>query len=137
MNTTKATTCLATVLFTMLGCSERETNQERHPTPEPEERASFVNRVWRVSESSSVSPGHLYVFLSEGTLVVASPNSKPALGTWKGEGDSLTMVEEGIPYKVDVLGLTKSEFRIKSHNPGEPVEIRFVPAEESTTAKRP
>lgn len=137
MNTTKATTCLATVLFTMLGCSEPETKQERDLTAQPKEPASFVNRVWRVAESSSVSPGQMYVFLSEGTLVVASPNGKPTLGTWNGKGDALTMVEEGIPYKVDILGLTKTEFRIKSHNPGESVEIRLVPAEESSTPKRP
>ena len=38
------------------------------------------------------------------------------------------MVEDGIPYKVDVLKLSKKEFRIRSHNPGKPVEITFVPA---------
>jgi hypothetical protein len=84
--------------------------------------------VWRVSESSSVAPGTLYVFLSEGTLIITSPNSKPALGRWKYEGGALTMVEEGVPYKVDVLKLSKEEFRIRSNNPGEPVEITLVPA---------
>jgi hypothetical protein len=81
-----------------------------------------------VSESASVAPGTLYVFLSEGTLVIASPNSKPALGTWKYEGGRLTMVEDGIPYKVDVLKLSQDEFKIRSNNPGEPVEISLVPA---------
>ncbi|MDQ3754823.1 MAG: hypothetical protein M3371_08845 [Acidobacteriota bacterium] len=91
--------------------------------------ASFVNKVWRVSRSSSVAPGTLYVFLSEGTLVITSPNSRPALGTWKYEGGALTMVEEGIPYKTDILRLNKDEFRIRSNNPGGAVEITLVPAE--------
>jgi hypothetical protein len=137
MNTTNAATCLVMVGFSMLGCSQPGTNQERDPTPRTEGPATFVNRVWRVAESSSVEPGHLYVFLSEGTLVVASPNGTPALGTWSDEGGALTMVEEGIPYKVDILGLSQSEFRIRSHNPGEPVEIRLVPAEESSQPDRP
>ena len=42
----------------------------------------------------------------------------------------MTLVEEGIPYKVDILRLSRDEFRIRSNNPGEPVEIRFVPAED-------
>jgi hypothetical protein len=84
--------------------------------------------VWRVRESSSVALGTLYVFLSEGTLVITSSNSKPALGRWKYEDGALTMVEEGISYKVDILKLSKDEFRIRNNNPGEPVEITLVPA---------
>ena len=42
----------------------------------------FVNKVWAVRESPGVAPGTLYVFLSEGTLVITSPNSRPALGKW-------------------------------------------------------
>jgi len=122
------------VLFTLLGCSQPEPGQDREPTPQPERQATFVDRVWKVAESSSVAPGQLYVFLSEGTLVIASPNGKPALGTWNSEGGTLTMVEEGIPYKVDILGLSETEFRIRIHNPGEPVEIRFVPSDAASPA---
>ena len=39
------------------------------------------------------------------------------------------MVEEGVPYQVDVLNVSHDEFRIRSHNPGKPAEIMFVPAE--------
>lgn len=76
-----------------------------------------------------LSPGQLVVFLSELTLV-----ERPALGTWRKDGGALTMVEEGIPYKVDILGLSKTEFRIRSYNPGGFVETRFVPAEGSPPA---
>jgi len=88
----------------------------------------FVNQVWKVSESSAVARDSLYVFLSEGTLVITSPNSKPALGTWKYEKGTLTMVEESIPYTVDILKLSRNEFRIRSNNPGKPVTITFIPA---------
>ncbi len=67
--------------------------------------------------------------LSEGTLVVTSPNGTPTLGTWSTNGGTLTMVEEGLSYQVDILRLSETEFRIRSNNPGGSVEIRLVPAE--------
>ncbi|MGH8770286.1 MAG: hypothetical protein ACREV2_03770 [Burkholderiales bacterium] len=88
-----------------------------------------------MSESSGVAPGTLYVFLGEGTLVIASPNGKPALGMWKYENAALIMVEEGIPYQVDVVKLSKDEFRIRSNNPGKPVEITLIPADSPPLAK--
>lgn len=104
-----------------------DTTQTPAPASEPSP-PSFVDTVWRVSASSTVAPGTLYVFLSEGTLVIASRGNKPSFGTWTNEDGRLTMVEEGIPYKVDVLSLTEREFRIRSHNPGEPVEITLARA---------
>ncbi len=95
------------------------------PAPSP---ATFVNRVWRVADSTAVAPGQLYVFLSEGTLVMTSPSATPSFGTWRRDGDGFTMVEDGRPYRVDILALTDQEFRIRSHNPGQPVDIRLVPA---------
>jgi hypothetical protein len=89
----------------------------------------FVNRVWTVESSTAVAPGTLYVFLSEGTLVIASPNAKPMLGSWKPSGDGLVLVEESIPYPTDILKLDRSSFVIRSHNPGTPVDISLVPAD--------
>src|SRR5262245_15503501 len=110
-------------------CSRQAVPPEHGPDRARGDSVSFVNKVWRVSSSSSVAPGTLYVFMSEGTLLITSPNSKPALGTWTYEGEALTMVEECIPYSVDILMLGGDEFRISSKNPGKPVEIMLVPAE--------
>ncbi|WP_411728674.1 hypothetical protein [Methyloglobulus sp.] len=92
--------------------------------------ASFVNRVWVVAESGQVVPGELRVFLSEGTLVMASPHGIPALGTWRHHDGHLTITEEGREYEVEILELGKNAFRIRIHGPGEPVNIRFTPAEQ-------
>ena len=99
------------------------------PPPAPSAAPTFVNRVWRVAESSAVAPGQLYVFLSEGTLVVASSTGTPALGRWSRSGAGLTLVEEGQSYPTDIVSLTADEFRIRSHNPGPAVDIRLVPAD--------
>jgi hypothetical protein len=91
------------------------------------EKPRFANRVWKVRRSTSVAPGTLYTFLSEGTLIIASPNNKPSLGSWLNKGDDLVLMDEGQSYRAEVLKLSAAEFRIKMFNPGEPVEITFVP----------
>jgi hypothetical protein len=94
---------------------------------------SFINKVWKVNKSSGVTSDHLYVFLSEGTLVITSTQSKPALGSWVYKNGALTMTEESITYKVDILKLTETEFAIKIYNPGQPTEIEFVQAPASAS----
>jgi hypothetical protein len=119
----------AVVLTTvLLGCS-RGVPPHKGADQATGSTGAFVNRVWRVKSSSSVAPGTIYVFLSEGTLLITSSSSKPLLGTWKYDNGDFTMVEEGIPYRVEVLHLSRKQFKIRSHNPGEPVEITLVPAE--------
>ena len=113
----------------MIGACASDTGSSDQAPAEPTNKATFANKVWRVAEPSAVAAGTLYVFLSEGTLLITSPHSEPALGTWKMDGGVLTMVEESIAYKVDILNLTYNEFRIRSNNPGGSVEIRMVPAD--------
>lgn len=122
-------TAIALVVVTG-GCAREPTGEPSGSGPAAAAPAAttFVNRVWQVRESSAVAPGTLYVFLSEGTLVITSPHSRPTLGTWKQQSDGLTMIEDGIPYRIDVLALNDKEFRIRSHNPGEPIEIALIPA---------
>ena len=100
-------------LFALASCSD----------PPPHVAPSFINKVWSVTDSTTVAPGTLYVFLSEGTLVITSSHSTPMTGKWSKTDEGLTMAEEGLSYRVDVLRLTDSEFRIRSHNPGKPVDI--------------
>ena len=119
----------------LTGCSKETAPPGQGLTGTDTTSASFVNKAWQVSRSSSVTPGTLYVFLSEGTLLITSPNNKPILGTWKYENGELFMVEEGLPYKTDVLQLDADQFSIRSHNPGEPAEITLVPAEAGPLAQ--
>lgn len=95
-------------------------------TPAPVARVSFVNRVWRVAGADN---DQLYVFLSGGTLVITSATGTPMVGRWAHAGPGLTMVEDGFEYTTNILSLTGDEFRIRSHNPGQAVEIRLVPAD--------
>ena len=45
-----------------------------------------------------------------------------------GTKDGLTMIEEGMSHPTEIVALTATEFHIRSHNPGQPVDIRLEPA---------
>src|SRR6185503_3133658 len=66
----------------------------------------FVNKVWKVKSSNAVTVGQLYVFLSEGTLVLASEHGTPSLGSWRSDPGGFTMIEDGISYPTDIVRLT-------------------------------
>jgi hypothetical protein len=127
-----ASTILLAAALALTACDRPATNPDPQADPSagttPATSATFVNRVWRVDRSSAVSPGTLYAFLGDGTLVITSPGNKPLLGSWSHSGAGLVMVEDSISYPVDILELTANSFSIRSHNPGEPVDIHLVPA---------
>lgn len=102
------------------------------PTP-----AAFTNKVWRVSESGAVQKGSTYSFLGDGTLVIETPGSPPLYGRWTFENGALSMIEEGITYPTDIVKLDARQFHIRSHNPGEPVEIVLVHAPERPLPEAP
>lgn len=129
-----------TALLAIAGCSPPDSS------PGPSARAtteavstgsppSFVNRVWVVAESPQVAPGEFRVFLSEGTLIMASPHATPALGTWRYHDGHLTITEEGREYEVEILELEENAFHMRIRGPGEPVDIRFKPAEQPPVPK--
>jgi len=131
---------LATSLFALVACDPSD-DAKLAPTPaaEPTPAAaaapakaepSFVNKVWAVAESKQVAPSEIRVFLSDGTLAMASRNAEPAFGSWRYEDGRLTITEEGRDYPVDILELSETAFRIRMNSPGEPVEILFAPAEQ-------
>ncbi len=89
---------------------------------------SFVNQVWQVAASNAVAQGQTYVFLTDGTLVIASSTGTPSLGSWTQADSALTLVEDGRPSDGRILELGAGVFRIRLQNPGEPVDITFEPA---------
>ncbi len=104
------------------------------PTAAAHARVTFVNRVWAVVQSPTVAIGQLYVFLSDGTLVVTSLHGTPSLGRWSYEHGKLTMTEQGIAYAVEIGELTSDRFRITLRSPGEPVTMTLGPAEGAAIA---
>ena len=68
-------------------------------------KPAFINKVWEVSLSTGVAPGMLYAFLSDGTLVITSPNSKAAFGAWTYKNGKLTMIEGSQEYKFRITNV--------------------------------
>jgi hypothetical protein len=137
-NTSVSLLLLVLIVSAFAGCSANlpQANNTSIKANQPEKSAAgFINKVWKVNKSNSVAAGQIYVFISDGTLAMTSPNGKPAFGSWTYKDGNLTMVEESIPYKVDILKLSKDEFNIKINDPGKGVEIEFVPATESEATR--
>ena len=103
-----ATLPFAITVLLFAACSSPAPSKQTSTQPAPA-APSFVNIVWRVESSNAVGVGQLYVFLSEGTLVIASTSGHPALGSWKQQDRTFTMVEEGIAYPVEILELTETD----------------------------
>jgi hypothetical protein len=89
------------------------------------------NRVWARVDSTGVPTGELYVFLGEGSLVIASTAGTPSVGAWTRAGGGLTLTEEGIGYDTEILRLDHGELLLRSHNPGGALDLRFLPADTS------
>ena len=97
------------------------------PPPQPRS-AQFVDRIWQVAPGSDIPAGALYVFLSDNTLLITSGNGTPAIGRWLSAGSGITMIEEGLQYRTDIVELGPQRFVIRQHNPGGVVNITLVPA---------
>lgn len=122
-------------LLSVAGCSSPDSSpggsaQATREAASTKAPASFINRVWVVVESRQVAPGELRVFLSEGTLVMASPHGTPSVGRWRFRDGHLTITEEGLEYDAEIIELSQDVFRIRIHSPGEPVDILVRPADQ-------
>ena len=95
--------------------------------PPPVAIATLTSQVWQVTASRGVAAGSLYVFLADGTLLVGTPGSTLAQGRWRSEGGRLVMVEESQSHPAEVLALQPDRLKLRSHNPGSPVEMTLQP----------
>ena len=124
-----AGTHVAPVAARQAAAPARPAVQAAKPIPASALQAdAFVNRVWVVESATGIAPGAFYVFLANGVLVISHEGGKPAFGSWAEAAEGLVMTEAGLRYKVDVLELNASRFRIRIHNPKTATEITFVPA---------
>ena len=94
----------------------------------------FTNRVWRVSESTEVPSGTLYVFLSDNTMLITPPGAAaPVLGRWHAAGGGLVLIEEGFRFATDIVEMGEERFVIRVHREGSSVDIAMVPARDLTS----
>jgi len=120
---------IAALLLAAACSKDPDTAAAYPPAGQPSNvKPGFINKVWEVNLSTGVAPGMLYAFLSDGTLVLTSPNSKAAFGAWTYKEGVLRMVEESQEYKVDILSLSHDELRLRSNHPKGSVEIMLMPA---------
>ena len=90
----------------------------------------LVNTVWRVT-SGNRAPGTLFVFLSNGTLVMTSCVEVYRLATWRAETtDRLTIVEDPpVQYTADMLALSQNSLSLRLNLRSEQVDLTLEAAQ--------
>lgn len=95
-------------------------------TTSPDSRSpEFVNKLWQVTESSDIPSGSLYVFLSDGTLLITSDTGTPLVGRWSATGSAITMIEESLPYQGKIVASTENGLELRMKNPGGEISLYF------------
>jgi len=91
--------------------------------------APLVNTVWRVTTANR-APGTLFVFLSNGTLMMTSCVEVYRLATWKAESaDTLTIVEDtAVQYTADIQALSQGSLSLRLNLRTEQVDLTLEPA---------
>ena len=92
--------------------------------------APLVNTVWRVT-SGNRAPGTLFVFLSNGTLVMTSCVEVYRLATWRAETtDRLTIVEDtAVQYTADIQALSQDSLSLRLNLRSEQVDLTMEAAQ--------
>ena len=90
----------------------------------------LVNTVWRVT-SANRAPGTLFVFLSNGTLVMTSCVEVYRLATWRAESaDRLTIVEDtAVQYTADIRALSQDSLSLRLNLRSEQVDLTLEAAQ--------
>jgi hypothetical protein len=89
-----------------------------------------VNTVWRVT-SGNRAPGTLFVFLSNGTLMMTSCVEVYRLATWRAEStDRLTIVEDPpVQYTADIQALSENRLNLRLNLRSEQVDLTLEAAQ--------
>jgi hypothetical protein len=90
----------------------------------------LVNTAWRVT-SGNRAPGTLFVFLSNGTLVMTSCVEVYRLATWRAETtDRLTIVEDAtVQYTADIRTLSQNSLSLRLNLRSEQVDLTLEAAQ--------
>jgi len=130
--------CGAAILAALFaGCTpSQDTTQPSTPVNAPAPPAAtdlaagpLVNTVWRVT-SANRAPGTLFVFLSNGTLMMTSCVEVYRLATWRAEtADRLTIVEDiAVQYTADIQALSQNNLRLRLNLRSEQVDLTLEAA---------
>ena len=116
-------------MTSLLGCGMFGNAAAKAKPASKPEPPQFMNRVWRVTESSTsaVAVGTHYALLADNTFLVTPPGAtQPTLGRWHFAAGGLVLIEEGYRYPADILESSADRFALRIHRPAGVVDVRMV-----------
>lgn len=101
------------------------------PTPARSLETWLSNKVWLVAQPTDRPLGSMYIFLSDGTLMMTSCVETYRLATWKSEGQGRLVVTEdpGTSYRVNVLEAAERDLRLRFELRSDTFELTLRAAE--------
>jgi hypothetical protein len=129
---------LAVVLLVAAGCSPST------PAPNASAPASsvqplaptnvtdrLVNKAWRITSPSDRAPGSFYIFLANGTLVMASCVETYRLAAWRADGPSRLMITEdpGVQYPAEMSEVGERQASLRLILKSEQVDLTLAQAD--------
>jgi hypothetical protein len=137
---TGSVVCAAMLVATVLtGCTRsqdatpRSTPRDAPVTPVTATNlvaGPLANTVWRVT-SGNRAPGTLFIFLSNGTLMITSCVEVYRLARWRAETmDRLTIVEDvTVQYTADIQALSEDRLSLRLNLRSEQVDLTLEAAQ--------
>ena len=128
------------VLIGVAACSQRkgladppartEATEVTAPAP-PTTTSRLINKVWSVTAPPERAPGSLYIFVADGTLMMASCVETYRLATWQSQGDDRFLVTEDptTSYVVRVIDQGERDLRLRLELVGEYVDLELRAAD--------
>jgi hypothetical protein len=124
-------------LGALASCSQRQgpidsPAQTGTAAPSPSTTESrLTGKVWLVTAPAGRAPGSLYIFLTDGTLMMASCAETYRLATWQLQGDDRLLVTEDptTSYIVRVVDLGGRDLRLRLELVGENVDLELRAAD--------
>lgn len=97
----------------------------------PTTASRLINKVWSVTAPPDRAPGSLYIFLADGTLMMASCVETYRLATWQSQGDDRLVVTEDptTSYGVRVIDQGERDLRLRLELTGENVDLELRAAD--------
>lgn len=129
--------CLVVLALALCACSsgprsDAPDQTAQAPTiPARSLETRLSNKVWLVSQPTDRAPGSMYIFLSDGTLMMTSCVETYRLATWRSEGQGRLLVTEdpGTSYQVNVLEVAERDLRLRFELRNDTFELTLRAAE--------
>jgi len=118
---------VAIMLCALTGCAYLPSSTEQGASGQGRTPA-YADTIWITTKAADVGAGHIRVFLSDGSLLAATPEGRPAIGRWQTAPGGLAITLGGRTRVVRVLASDRSRMHLRRPGSDDGGDLVMVPA---------